>query len=585
VDGAAGRSPTGPEATPTVVGAGESEDQVARGPEVTARVLGIAVVAAGLSSVLGALDTDSRFRLIAAAQLLTPGANELAAGSVALAGLALVAVGRGVLQRRRAAAGAAAALLVAAIAAHLLRDDLPRALVCGVLLVLFVRNRGVFVVAPGPDRFRRVARLALGLVALDVGIGALAVVLDRHRFAPSPTPGLGVREVSARLIGSPGPLSSHGAGGDVLSAVTLLGAVTIAAVLLTAFAPLSEHDAATDDERDEIRALAERSDADTLAPFALRSDKRYVRSPDGRAAVAYRYLHGTGMAGGSPVGESASFGGAVAEFVALCDRNGWRPAVYLAGDDAVAHYRAAGLRGFYIGDEAVLEVDRFTLDGHAMRGVRQAVNRTTRAGITVEIQHEGEVDAARRDALLGIAAVQRGRAPERGWAMSIGGLLDGSQPGCLLAVAVDATGAEIAFQRYVPCAGGRALSLDVMRRRPDAPNGVHEHLIVATVAWAREHGAREVSLNFAAFRVLFEEGAELASAQRVEAWLARRLEGRFGIQMDSLRRFNAKFRPRWVPRYFLFRAPGDLPAVGLAVMSAEAYLPFDRRRPPSLPAR
>ena len=62
------------------------------------------------------------------------------------------------------------------------------------------------------------------------------------------------------------------------------------------------------------------------------------------------------------------------------------------------------------------------------------------------------------------------------------------------------------------------------------------------------------------------------------AWLLRGMEGRFGIQMDTLRRFNAKFCPRWVPRYLVYRSTRDLPAIGLAALSAEGFLPFDAAR-------
>ena len=58
----------------------------------------------------------------------------------------------------------------------------------------------------------------------------------------------------------------------------------------------------------------------------------------------------------------------------------------------------------------------------------------------------------------------------------------------------------------------------------------------------------------------------------------RRMGGRFGIQMDSLRRFNTKFGPRWVPCFLIYRSPAHLPAIGLAALSAEGFLPFDHGR-------
>jgi lysyl-tRNA synthetase class 2 len=43
-------------------------------------------------------------------------------------------------------------------------------------------------------------------------------------------------------------------------------------------------------------------------------------------------------------------------------------------------------------------------------------------------------------------------------------------------------------------------------------------------------------------------------------------------QIDSLYRFNAKFRPAWVPRYLSFPTTRDLPRIALAALEAEAFL-------------
>ncbi len=550
-------------------------------PATVARVLGTTVFVAGCASLASAMNPLLRSRLLGIETLVTPGADEIAAGTSAVLGIALLLVGRGVMHRRRAAARAAIALLLAAAAIHLAQHAVLTALACAVLAVALVRARSTFVVIAEPRRARHVARLVVALLVLDFVAGLVAIALQHSHVEPAPTPRSAFHEVAARLIGSHGPLDVRAGGTWFPGFLTFLGLVTCAVVVIAALAPVTLRGGGDELDRAHVRRLVDRSDADTLAPFALRRDKRYVFSADARAAIAYRYLNGAGLAAGNPVGDARSFPSAIASYIELCDRHGWKPAVYGAGEDVVPMYRAAGLRSFYIGDEAIIDVDVFTLAGRAMRGVRQAVHRVERAGITVSDHREGDLDDALRQTLLEIAATQRGRAPERGFSMTLGGLLDGSQPNCTVFVAHDASGAPIAFQRYVPCGRGRALSLDITRRLRGGPNGVNEFIIAHAVAWAREHSFREVSLNFAAFRALFEEDADLESMQKIEALLIRRLEGRFGIQMDSLRQFNAKFRPRWVPRHLVFRRPGDLPAVGVAALSAEAFLPFDRHREPA----
>ena len=64
-----------------------------------------------------------------------------------------------------------------------------------------------------------------------------------------------------------------------------------------------------DDARDRIRELVATSEADPVAPFALRPDKQYVFSPDGAAAVAYRVRLRTAVASGDPLGAGAVVAG------------------------------------------------------------------------------------------------------------------------------------------------------------------------------------------------------------------------------------------------------------------------------------
>jgi lysyl-tRNA synthetase class 2 len=252
-----------------------------------------------------------------------------------------------------------------------------------------------------------------------------------------------------------------------------------------------------------------------------------------------------------------------------------------ARGDRLALYEHAGMRSHYLGDEAVIDVASFSLEGRAMRPVRQASNRTKNFGLTTEIYREGDLDPTLRRALIGIAERHRAGAPERGFSMALDDLLSGRDRDCVVVVCRDQSGAPIAFQRYVPCRAGRGLSLDAMRRDAIGPNGVNERMIVDAVEWARAHDVEEVSLNFAAFKGIIEEGACLSRVQAAEAWVIKRLNPYF--QIESLLNFNAKFHPRWVPRYLVYRSTGDLAAVSIAALSAEAFLPFDRNRGESCP--
>ncbi|HKT05698.1 MAG TPA: phosphatidylglycerol lysyltransferase domain-containing protein, partial [Rugosimonospora sp.] len=283
-------------------------------------------------------------------------------------------------------------------------------------------------------------------------------------------------------------------------------------------------------------------------------------SPDRRAAIGYRVRFGVALAGGDPVGDASAGPAAIAAFITLCEQHGWRPAVLGAGEDLLPVWQRYGLHGVTIGDEAVIDVAGFHLSSRGMRNVRQAVNRSRNAGVTVTL---GPLDQALAGALRPVLDDWLHGHRERGFAMNLDRILT-PRADCLIAVAYGPDGRPEAFARFAVCGDGQILTLDVAPRRADAPNGVVERLVVEVVEYARRRGMREVSLNFAGLRRMFEASGPIARA-------AAPLRHAFDhwIQLGPLYRFCAKFHPRWRARYLLLRSWFAVAPVAAAALTAE----------------
>ena len=407
-------------------------------------------------------------------------------------------------------------------------------------------------------RFAGVA--AVVLVSVGVATALLSREGPRHRSIASVT-GRGVALVLGRDRRQPEPSRIDDRVDQALLFASGVTALALLAMLLHADAdPLEDDDVL----RRRVASLCASGVGDTLAPFTARQDKNFVFSPDGRAVIGYRTVFGVCIAGPGPVGEPGAHVDALAQWLRRCEENGWRPAMIGASDETRSLATTLGLRGICIGDEAVLDVSTFRLDQPKMRRVRQAVQRTRNAGVTVTTHREGDLNEELRLELD--AAVEQWRGPDRevGFSMSMDRLLDGTYPDAVIFVAHHRE-RPVAFQRYFPARDGASLSLDVMPRRRDAPNGVNERLIAEAISWGAGNGVGDVSLNFGAFRSLFE--AEPSPARRfVRRWI--HLLDPF-INVESLYRFNAKFHPSWIPRHVLFRSPTDLPAVLCAALHVE----------------
>jgi lysyl-tRNA synthetase, class II len=141
----------------------------------------------------------------------------------------------------------------------------------------------------------------------------------------------------------------------------------------------------------------------------------------------------------------------------------------------------------------------------------------------------------------------------------------------------DADGALRGLLHFVPW-GRDGLSLDLMRGDRTAPNGLTELMVVAAIEAGKQTGVTRISLNFAVLRSVFARAEQLGAGPVIRLWdRVLRLASRIW-QIESLYRANAKYEPRWQPRFLCFPAARDLPRIAVAALSAEAFLP-GRRQP------
>jgi lysyl-tRNA synthetase class 2 len=388
--------------------------------------------------------------------------------------------------------------------------------------------------------------------------------------------GFVLHELGAGVLGihATGSPQLHGAFGDWFPLSLLLLSVAATAWVLAGWlAPWRYRQAQEARERDRARALVHAWGADTLAPFALRGDKSYFFADDDGAFVAYRVVGHVAIVSGDPVGPPAALDALLDRFIEFAHDRDWRVAVLGVSEERLDLYRRHGLLALYHGDEAVVDTAAFSLEGRAIRKVRQSVHRLEQAGYSAAVLSAAEADDALRRELDDVAGEWRGAQPERGFVMALPSLWQGES---VLVVGRDADGRAVGCLQFAPSPAGSALSLSSMPRRRSTPNGFNEWLICTAIGWAREAGYARVSLNFAPFAALLAPEAQLTARQELQRRALCALKGRF--QLDSLLLFNRKFLPDWQRRFVVVERRLDLPRVGIAALAVEAYLPFQSAR-------
>ncbi|AIJ20382.1 lysyl-tRNA synthetase [Amycolatopsis methanolica 239] len=496
-------------------------------------------------------------------------ATTAAAAVVLAVGVLLIMLASGLKRRKRRAWQLALAASVVLAVSHLgMQHVFGAGVVAVALAVTLVLNRRHFVALPDPVTGKWVAvRVFLQLLVAGFVINVALLSVAPSRFmAPLSFPDR-MAEAALALFGVSGPAEFHVEWMDDLTATVglLFG---LGAVLLAAYFLLRSAEPApqlSEDEKARLKALLDKHGArDSLGYFALRDDKFVVFSKTGKAAVTYRVIAGAAVASADPLGDNEAWPGAIEEFLAVCRRHGWVPAAMGCSELGATAWARYDLDVLEIGDEAVVDADTFTLEGRVMRGVRQAVAKTKRAGYAVRVRRSEELAEGELAELEALAAKWRGSDTERGFSMALGRMGD---PGSVL-VTAERDGVVRGLLQFVPW-GSDGLSLDVMRRDRSADNGINELMISELLLAAKDHGVRYVSLNFAAFRKLMEQGRRIGAgpvaraSAKVLGWMSH------WVQIETLYRFNAKFQPAWVPRYLVYPGVRELPRVGVAVFEAE----------------
>ena len=359
----------------------------------------------------------------------------------------------------------------------------------------------------------------------------------------------------------------------------LFGALALMAAAVVLFQSQRSDNALTGEDESAIRGLlAAYGKNDSLGYFATRRDKSVAFAANGRAAVTYRVEIGVCLASGDPVGDPKSWPQAITAWLQLCEQYGWAPGVMGASSTGAQAFREAGLSALQLGDEAILYPDKFRLSGPEMRAVRQAVTRARRSGLTVRMRRHHDLSAGEMAEVIARADAWRDTETERGFSMALGRLGDPADGDCLLVEAVEGAGNVVGMLSFVPW-GGNGISLDLMRRSPQSPNGTVELMVSEVLQQADTVGVSRVSLNFAMFRSAFEQGAQLGAGPVARLWRALLVFFSRWWQLETLYRSNMKYQPQWVPRYACYEDTRLIPRVGVASVIAEGFLvlPFSRR--------
>ncbi|HEY0607830.1 MAG TPA: phosphatidylglycerol lysyltransferase domain-containing protein [Herpetosiphonaceae bacterium] len=495
-----------------------------------------------------------------------------------VAGLALLAVGRGLWRGQRWTWRITIGLLAGSALVHLIKglDWEEAALALGLVGLLLWRQRDFRAVSDPPTLMRAVRALALSIAGLLV-YALIGGVMLQSQFGGGFSWSALFAELGARLLLGTGPLQpqSHRAFW-FLESFSVVGVALLAYLIGAFLRPLVSLPAARH-EHEQARQLLSRYATSSLAYFALLPDKSLYFGRSVAGVIPYRVAANVAVVCGDPIVAPENLAALLHEFDEQCALSGWELCCYEVQAEQLATYAELGFHTLKIGEDAWIDLKQFSLKGKPIADIRHAVSKIEREGVSFRVLGQDRQDGfSPADEQLWTQMQSLAGSQSRAdfeLQFSIGQLPATPDPEARYSVALGSDGATvIACCSWLPIYAAGGWALDVMLRTPDAPNGAMEYLIAQSLLAFQQAGAAWASLGVAPLADAdVEQDDERSLLQRGVRFLYEHPRVNEFYRYKSLFFFKRKFVPAWRGVYLVYSSRLSLPGTLYAVL--KVHLP------------
>jgi phosphatidylglycerol lysyltransferase len=529
------------------------------------RIVALVTLASGLANLYSVMSPLAPARLRLLHEILPLEFLRFPRSFILLIGLALIVSAINVYKRKRRAFQFVLALSSLSVVAHLLKGrDYEQASLSLALIGLLWLARRDFTVKSDPTDWRwGIIRLAVAaLVAVGYGVAGFWL-LDRREFGIQFTLPDSIHRTLLYLTwaGDPrlAPRTPYAAW--FLDSLYALSAAVIAYAGFAFFRPVIYRYRTLPRERALAQEIVERHGRSGLDYFKVWPNKSYFFSPSRRCFIAYSVGANFAIALADPVGPPEEIAETISGFQRFCEDNGWGVAFYQTLPDFLPVYRGLGFKKLKIGDAAIVDLTNFTLEGRARKRLRTRIRQLEKEGVRMKYYAAPPSDALLKQ--LREVSDDWLRLPgRRERAFSLGRFDPAYLRSTPIATAEDAGGRALAFVNVIPSYHSGEATIDLMRHRADAPNGVMDYLFVKLLLRDRDEGYMRFNFGLAPMSG-FREREEASAMERAVYQFFQRLT--FLFDFGGLKAYKAKFASSWEPRYVIYRHALDLPKVGIAL--------------------
>jgi phosphatidylglycerol lysyltransferase len=355
------------------------------------------------------------------------------------------------------------------------------------------------------------------------------------------------------LIGSADLIPRDAFARDFIYLIKISGFASISFLIYSLVRPYVFKITPTEEERARAKYLTEQFGCSALDFFKTYSDK-FIFAPEGITAyISYRVSRNFAVVLEDPVAENREeMKKCVVAFGKYCYDNGLKEIYYRVPKESLPLYLELSKKSLFLGQEGVVDLESFTLEGGEKKSIRNALNKIREQGYTIHVN-----TPPLRDGLIQkLKAVSDEwlRLTEREEIIFSQGMFIEKEIKEQTVISVENKEEKIiAFLNIIPDYVRNEGTYDLLRKTSDAPNGIMDHILVELFKYFKSTGIRYVNLGFAPMSGLndphnFPEKSMKFAYEKIRSF----------SHYKGQRDYKDKFNPQWNDKFLIYSNDYDL---------------------------
>ena len=355
------------------------------------------------------------------------------------------------------------------------------------------------------------------------------------------------------LVGSSNLVPLDHFASHFLMSIKISGFITIGFLLYTLINPYISKSFVTEAEKEIAKELVEKYGNSSLDYFKTYFDKLLFISKTKKAFLAYRLVGNYAVVLENPVAENRQeMKECIIAFDAFCYECGLKSIYYRVLENELPIYQSLNKKHFFIGQEGVVNLAEFSLEGSAKKSLRNAMNKITESGFKTAIYLPPIKDGILQK--LDAVSNEWLAETERKEIVFSQGLFDINELKNQTIITVENKEDKIiAFLNIIPDPVNGEATYDLIRKTNDAPNGVMDFILIALFNHLKAQNFKTVNLGLAPM-----SGIENPKTIQDKSMKYAYDKIKSFSHHKGLRNFKEKFSPTWYNQYVIFSDDYDL---------------------------